>query len=70
MVVIPYRGHGYGRESLQLVIDYVFCVLGLPKISAIVENTNLASIRLFLSCNFQLDREDNGLKYFIKFAKK
>ena len=70
IIIQPYRRNSYAKESVGLILNYVFSFLGLVKVFATVRNDNLASINLFLSCNFQLEREDNDLKYFIKLAEK
>lgn len=64
-----YRNKGYAREALNLVVDYVFATLNIKKVCASVAINNLASIKLFYSCNFQLQKVNKDLQYFIKLAK-
>lgn len=41
-----FQGCGYASESVEAVIDYAFNKLDVPQIIAIIEKTNLRSIRL------------------------
>lgn len=41
-----YRGQGYAREAAQASVDYAREVLQLPRVTAIVDAANLASIRV------------------------
>ena len=64
-----FRNIGFGKESLDIIIDYVFNVLSVREIYASVTKDNLASTRLFNSCNFDLSREEGDFLYFVKLAK-
>ena len=64
-----YRKRGYAKEALTLLIEYAFFVLNIEQLHAVVEKNNLASIQLFHSCRFTLERETSELQYFVKLAK-
>jgi len=49
------RGKGYGREAVNLLLNYGFCQLNLHKISAGANATNTASIRLFEQVGMKVD---------------
>ena len=63
-----YRNRGFAKEALRLLIDYGFNFLKLRKLHCSIVSTNLDSIRLFLSCGFELERKEEELQYFIKLA--
>lgn len=46
------RGHGIGKEILNLTVDYAFNVLNLHRIYARVFETNKPSLFCFLNCGF------------------
>ena len=64
-----FRNRGFGKEALDIIIDYVFGVLGVRKIYVSISKDNLASIRLFNSCNFDLINEKGDMQYFVKLAE-
>lgn len=64
-----FRNRGFGKEALDIMIDYVFGVLGVRKIYVSISKDNLASIRLFTSCNFDLINEKGDMQYFVKLAE-
>ncbi|WP_414583207.1 GNAT family N-acetyltransferase [Scytonema sp. PCC 10023] len=51
----PYRGQGYTKQVLQLLIDYLFNTIGLNKVMAQTGAFNQASIALLTSLGFQQD---------------
>jgi ribosomal-protein-alanine N-acetyltransferase len=52
--VIPNeRGKGYGTETVQLIVDYLFLSKGLARIQAIVDMRNKASQRVLEKAGFQ-----------------
>ena len=65
-----YRRRGFAKEALQLLCVYSFGTLNLKKLDCNIEKDNLASIKLFTSCCFELEAERKELQYFVKFAKK
>ena len=65
-----YRRRGYAKEALHLLSIYSFETLNLKKLDCNIEKDNLRSIKLFTSCNFELEREKKELQYFVKLAKK
>ena len=48
----PHRNKGYATEATLLLLDYVFCELGIHKLSGYSLKTNLASIQLFGKLGF------------------
>ncbi|MCH8293939.1 GNAT family N-acetyltransferase [Candidatus Poribacteria bacterium] len=42
----PYWGRGYATEAAQAVRDYAFNTLGLPRLIAMIDPQNVASIRV------------------------
>ena len=64
-----FRNRGFGKEALDIIIDYVFGVLGVRKIYVSISKDNLASIRLFTSCNFDLISAKGDMQYFVKLAE-
>ena len=65
-----YRRRGFAKEALQLLCVYSFEILNLKKLDCNIEKDNLASIKLFTSFGFELERENKELQYFVKLAKK
>lgn len=47
------RGKGYGKEMLNLTVDFAFNVLKLHKVYARALSGNVASINCFLACGFE-----------------
>lgn len=47
------RGHGYGAESLQLLIEYSFKQLNLHQLYANIGTENETSLKLFTTFGFQ-----------------
>ena len=64
-----YRRRGFAKEALKLLSIYSFETLNLKRLDCNIEKDNLASIKLFTSCCFELEREKKELKYFVKLAK-
>ena len=65
-----YRRRGFGKEALQLLFIYSFKTLKLKKLYCNINKDNLASIKLFTSCGFELEIEKKEIQYFVKFAIK
>ncbi len=65
-----YRRSGFAKEALELLIDYATNTLKIEKLHCNIQKDNLASIKLFTSCDFELKREKKELHYFVKLAKK
>jgi len=65
-----YRRRGFAKEALKLLSIYSFETLNLKRLDCNIEKDNLASIKLFTSCGFELEREKKELQYFVKLAKK
>ena len=70
IITKDYRDKGFAKEALNLLTDYAFRVLDISQLHASVTKDNLASIKLFTSCRFNLQREKTDLQNFIKFRKK
>lgn len=49
----PNRNQGYGREALQLLVDYCFEILHLHQVYANISEENQASINLFENNGFE-----------------
>ena len=64
-----YRRRGFAKEALHLLSIYSFETLNLKRLDCNIEKDNLASIKLFTSCGFELKRENEELQYFIKLAE-
>jgi RimJ/RimL family protein N-acetyltransferase len=64
-----YRRSGFAKEALKLLTIYSFETLNLKRLDCNIEKDNLRSIQLFTSCGFELEREKEELKYFVKLAK-
>ena len=65
-----YRNKGFAKEALCLLSDYSFDSLNLVKLHCKVAIDNLESMKLFYSCDFKLERDDQEMLYFVKLAKK
>ena len=63
-----YRRKGYGKEALDLLVNYSFTILGIKKLFAMIEKNNLASIYLFKTCNFHLKQQKDNVQIFSKLA--
>ena len=63
-----YRRRGFAKEALHLLSIYSFRTLNFKKLDCNIEKDNLASIKLFASCGFELEREKKDLHYFVKLA--
>ena len=70
IIVKNYRRRGFSKEALELLIDYATNTLKIEKLHCNIQKDNLASIKLFTSCGFELEREKKELQYFVKLAKK
>ena len=46
-------GKGYGREAIQLLLDFAFAELNLHRIFLRVDATHTAAIRCYVSCGFK-----------------
>jgi len=64
-----YRRRGFAKEVLKLLIDYATNTLKIEKLHCNIQEDNFASINLFTSCGFELEKEEKELKYFVKLAK-
>lgn len=49
----PYRGKGYARSAMDLLVDYSHRVLHLHQLYAVVCSDNATSLRLFRDLGFQ-----------------
>jgi len=48
-----FHGRGYGSEAAQLVLDYAFTVLGLSRVTLLVDKGNAAAIRAYGKAGFK-----------------
>lgn len=60
MLAGRYHGRGLGTEVLQAVLDDGFGRLGLPRVAAVVDEPNVASIRMVEKLGFALESEYVG----------
>ena len=65
-----YRNKGFAKQALRLLSDYAFTTINLFKLHCAIAKDNVASIKLFTSCGFELVKEEKELRYFVKLAKK
>ena len=70
IITESYRNKGFAKEALYLLSDYSFTNLNLVKLHCAITKDNLLSIKLFISCGFELEKEEKELQYFVKLAKK
>ena len=64
-----YRRKGYGKEALELLVNYSFNILGVKTLFAMIEKNNHASIYLFKTCNFHIKQQKDNFQIFSKLAK-
>jgi len=62
------RNQGYGREALQLLVNYCFEVLHLHQVYANISENNIASLKLFETNGFKIiglkkDWSFDGINY-------
>ena len=53
------RGHGYGRESVLIILQYGINELGVKRFEAKIGFTNSTSLQLFESIGFQKVRRSD-----------
>ena len=70
IITKDYRNKGFAKEALNLLADYAFVILDINQLYCSITKDNLASIKLFTSCGFELEKEVKDLQYFIKLAEK
>ena len=70
IIIKDYRNKGFAKLALHLLSAYAFTTINLFKLHCAIAKDNLASIKLFISCGFELEKEEKELQYFIKLAKK
>ena len=64
IITKDYRDKGLAKEALNLLTDYAFIILNIKQLHATVTKDNLASIKLFTSCGFELNSKKNDMRYF------
>ena len=60
------RRKGYASEAINIISNYIFNTLKVAKIYANIQKDNLASIKLFTSCNFQIKNKNNEIIFLVK----
>ncbi len=70
IITKSYRKRGFAKEALNLLSEYAFFILGANQLYCSITKDNLASIKLFTSCSFEVEKEVKGLQYFVKLAEK
>ncbi|MBO4913827.1 MAG: GNAT family N-acetyltransferase [Oscillospiraceae bacterium] len=61
LIEAKYRGMGFGKEALRLLLDYAFTKLGVREIHNDFEETRGAAFKIHLACGFQEYERENGL---------
>lgn len=56
-----YRGRGYAKEALSLLLQHAFEVLGAKSVHNAYEDTRDAAVRTHLACGFKKYKHDNGI---------
>jgi len=59
------KGNGYGSQAIQLLVDYVFSVLMLDKITACSVIRNVRSQHILNKVGFVFSHEDSKFKHYI-----
>lgn len=60
---IENRAKGYGRQSLELMLHYGFCYLGLERITANTLDINTGAQKCLASCGFILEGTERKAVY-------
>lgn len=60
-----HQNKGFAKESLKLLSEYCFNVLGLNQLSCSVGKENVKSNKLFLSASYKFLKEENKLNFYI-----
>ena len=60
-----HQNKGFAKESLKLLSDYCFNVLGLNQLSCSVGKDNVKSNKLFLSASYKFLKAENKLNFYI-----
>jgi diamine N-acetyltransferase len=50
---VVYRNKGLGKEILELMQEYAFCVLHLNQLFAYIPTSNIPSFKLFTTCGYE-----------------
>lgn len=61
---IEYRGRGYGRQAVMLMLNYGFKYLGLERITANTLDINTGAQKLLDKCGFVLEGRERSSVYF------
>lgn len=56
-LIKKYWGHGFATEAASAVRDYAFCELKLPRLVALIEPTNMRSIRVANKIGMSFEKE-------------
>ena len=59
------REKGYANDALNVLIDYCFNSLHLSSLKCVIDNQNIASIKLFSKNSFKKYYRRNKLNYYI-----
>ena len=59
------REKGYAHDALNVLIDYCFNRLHLSSLKCVIDNQNIASIKLFSKNSFKKYYRRNKLNYYI-----
>ena len=67
IVANEYRGNGYAKEALKLLIEYSFSTLKVDDLCCTISNDNIASINFFTSFGFRfISTQENLTSYVLE----
>lgn len=61
VIEAKYRGMGYSKEALSLLLEYAFKTLGAQAVHNDFEETRTAAVKTHLACGFREYRRENGI---------
>lgn len=60
-----YRGRGYAKEALSLLLQHAFEEMGAESVHNAFEDTRDAAVKTHLACGFKKYKHDNGILEFL-----
>jgi transketolase len=60
-----YRGLGYSREALELLLRYAFKVMGAGAVHNVFEEERDAALKVHLDCGFREAGRENGIVHLL-----
>ena len=64
-----YRGLGYSREALELLLRYAFKVMGAGAVHNVFEDERDAALKVHLECGFREAGRENGIIHLLITAE-